>query len=73
MCWLVYISIGGSKVEAATFSKMMVLVYQYSLRGISDDGNLHQNHSKNLKSDQYKLIFIIVFLTELIQGCMNRR
>jgi len=67
VCWLVYVSIGGSKVEAATFSKMMVLVYQYSLHDILEDGNLNQNHSKNLISDLYKLIFINVFLTEPIQ------
>jgi len=41
-------------MEAASSSKIIVLVYQYSLCDILEDGNLHQNHSENLRSDQYK-------------------
>jgi hypothetical protein len=50
----------------------MVHVYQYSLHGISEDGNLNQNRSENLRSCRYKLIFINVFLTGVHESQMTK-
>jgi hypothetical protein len=55
-------------MEAASSAKTMELVYQYSLCGIPEDRNLHQNHSEN----QHKLIFINVFLTGVHESQMTK-